>query len=352
MPDRINSSYETSRHNCPRFLHRVHFLTCGTSEKALVSYNQSIAPLRPLPGIVIANLCADLQWRGYEMKLDAVLQYAESDAVHPRDLLIFTDADALVNNVVAASADGLIYRFEQAWAAWPRARVIFQAEAFCWAPWSKKWPAGRVCSPEVVKLYSAYDYHNHAFARCPRYLNSGMYAGLAGEMLPIIAQWRAGAAVLSGKSPGAAWPGAPPTCYRGDQCVVTNLLLRSNGTIALDTREHLFASAATPAVPGDAEWGAANRGGGAIRCGDTRCRATARVEVGWQLDGNRNGNSLSRFPEYRQACKLSESPPVLIHFQGVAKSQLDSQFVRRWLRFRANAFSAELRVSATRCQRS
>ena len=100
MPDRISTSDEIRTGT--RILHRLHFVTCGTNEKALVGYNQSITPLRTLPGIIIANLCAGLQWRGYEMKLDAVLEYAQSDAVHPRDLLIFTDADALVNNVVAA----------------------------------------------------------------------------------------------------------------------------------------------------------------------------------------------------------------------------------------------------------
>ena len=49
MPDRISTSDEIRTGT--RILHRVHFITCGTNEKALVGYNQSITPLRTLPGI-------------------------------------------------------------------------------------------------------------------------------------------------------------------------------------------------------------------------------------------------------------------------------------------------------------
>ena len=353
---------------------KTHMLTCETRAEALIAYNDSVSPLLERGDMAVTNLCAGMAWRGFEMKIDSVLSYARcgptvrppykthymhgmswhvhvcatrmctlcdsffllsSGTAAPDDLIIFTDADVIVNEVDTSS--GMLRRFEAALTGQPAARVVFQAEAFCWAPWAKAWPLGRICSPEVVAGYQSLGYHRLP-PRCPRHLNSGGYAGLVRDVVPILRQWRAGAAVLSGAKPGTAWPGAPPLCYRGDQCVVTNLMLRSNGSIGLDTREHLFASFSQPVLPGMPGWKEGFRGGGAIRCGDTKCRAAGRLSNSWRLVGDGDdvdGGHLVRHEDYRAACRIEASmSPALIHFQGVAKDQLSTHEVRDWLRRR------------------
>ena len=323
---------------------RVHFLVCETRPSVLWSYNQSITPLvhGGSTGILVVNLCANSTWgawdRGGAMKHARVSAYIRSGAAAPDDLLLFSDSDVIINAV--ENATGLLRRFDEAQVGKPRIRIIFMAEPFCWAPWAKTWPTGRVCSPQVVAQYQRQFLNTSMPARCPRYLNAGSYAGRARDVDLLVKQWLAGMAVLTGGTVGATWPGPPPVCYRGDQCVATNLLLNSNGFIGLDIHERLFASGTVAALPGSAVWRGADRGGGAIRCGDTRCRAGTRLHAAWQLVGTDRGTSAAwgghfeRREEYRVAC-ATIGAPVLIHFQGVAKAILMSHDVRDWLKRRA-----------------
>lgn len=260
-----------------------------------------------------------------------------SHATAPDDLLIFTDADAVVNAVETSA--GLLRRFNAARTQLTTQapfRLVFQAEPFCWAPWAEAWPSGRICSPEVVGLYKAQGYLQLP-PRCPRFLNSGGYAGLVRDISPILRQWRDGARVLSGAKPGAAWPGTAPQCFRGDQCVATNLMLRSNGSIGLDIREQLFASAYLPVLPMMKGWGTGFRGGGALSCGDVKCRAHTKLADSWHFVNSQSSADAGHFErpeEYRAVCHV-QVPSTMIHFQGIMKGLLKSSgTVTTWLRRR------------------
>ena len=319
---------------------RAHFLVCETRPSALHPYNQSIKPLgRTNNSIVLSNLCSDATWgpwnRGSTMKHERVAEYIRSGASAPDDLIIFSDSDVILNAV--DDATGIVRRFEEARSGHPRIRIVFSAEPFCWAPWAMKWPTGRVCNPLVVRRYQRVQ-NASTPPSCPRYLNAGSYAGRAKDVAVLVQQWRAGMSALAGGRVGAAWPGPPPQCYRGDQCVATHLLLNSNGTIGLDRHERLFAAAAMAVLPNSAEWRKANRGGGAIRCGDTRCRAQTRLDAIWQLvdiEGSASmGGRFQRPVDYRATCQ-TRGAPVLIHFQGVAKGILAGRALQHWLVRRA-----------------
>ena len=321
---------------------RVHFLVCETRPSALLSYTQSIKPmLRPDSGILVVNVCTNLTWGPWDsgslMKHAQVAAYL-SGIPTPNDLLIFSDSDVIINAVDDAA--GLLRRFDEARAGNPGTRIVFMAEPFCWAPWAKTWPTGRVCNPSVVARYQQQLIHPSTPPNCPRFLNAGSYVGRARDVSVLLQQWRAGMAVLSGDPVGAAWPGPSPQCYRGDQCIATHLLLNSNGTIGLDTNERLFASGTAAVLSGSSGWGHANRGGGAIRCGHTNCRAVTRFAAAWQLVGTERGASAAwgghfkRRSDYCAMCK-TPSAPVLIHFQGVAKGMLAARGMQHWLARRA-----------------
>ena len=337
---------------------RAHFLVCETRPSALSSYTRSIKPLvRPDSGILVVNVCTNLTWGPWDsgslMKHAQVAAYVRSGVPGPNDLLIFSDSDVIINAVDDAA--GLLRRFDEARAGNPRTQIVFMAEPFCWAPWAKMWPTGRICNPSVVARYQRQFIHALTPPNCPRFLNAGSYAGRARDVGMLVQHWRAGMAVLSGDPVGAAWPGPSPQCYRGDQCIATHLLLNSNGTIGLDTNERLFASGTAAVLSGSSGWGHANRGGGAIRCGDTSCRAATRFAAAWQLVGTERGASAAwgghfkRRPDYCAMCK-TPSAPVLIHFQGVAKGMLAVRGMQHWLARRAagkhRSLSIQHRLSA------
>ena len=135
---------------------RAHFLVCETRPSALSSYTRSIKPLvRPDSGILVVNVCTNLTWGPWDSgsltKHAQVAAYVRFGVPAPNDLLIFSDSDVIINAVDDAA--GLLRRFDEARAGNPRTQIVFMAEPFCWAPWAKTWPTGRICNPSVVTRY-------------------------------------------------------------------------------------------------------------------------------------------------------------------------------------------------------
>ena len=169
----------------------------------------------------------------------------------PDVLLIVLDTDVVLNGV--ASAEQLVHRFEEARGT---SRIVYQAEPFCWAPYNGRhggiyrwyvYMGG--CATNVLRMYDTM--HNQSSGqatatsrrnlswRCPRFLNSGLYAGRAVDLAIY-----AGAATAAQGSKSTSGDGAVPLgasafeggfergCYRDDdQCVATYRMLRSQGWV-------------------------------------------------------------------------------------------------------------------------
>ena len=121
---------------------------------------------------------------------------------------------------------------------------------------------------------------------------------------------------------GSAWPGPPPVCNKirlgslEDQCVATNLMLRSNGTIVLDSHEHLFASGSIVVGRNDSGQTYATRAGGII-CGPDKCLLGTRFTSSWSWSKD---DRWRRLGPYSKECAIAQdSGPTLIHFNGVSK---------------------------------
>lgn len=274
--------------------------------------------------VTLTNVCIGRPWNGLITKVEAYYEYAQS--APPAELLICSDSDAIFN--VIESADALMKRFEAALLHQPRGRIVYQGEPICWAPWGdrKKFvPKEMTCSMQVLAQYEELGHHRLPW-RCPRYLNSGGFAGLARDMTPHLQRWLAG--MVGKRKVGSAWPGPPPVCRKElvnnkiglgsleDQCVATNLMLRSNGTIVLDSHEHLFASGSIVVGRNDSGQTYATRAGGII-CGPDKCLLGTRFTSSWSWSKD---DRWRRLGPYSKECAIAQdSGPTLIHFNGVSK---------------------------------
>ena len=265
------------------------------------------------------NVCMGLRWphnghEGSSVKLRALAEYAATRPAHA--LLVYTDADALCNAAPASlSAEAVRKRWHRLARGHAHA-VVYQAEPWCWAP-NGPHQGQRQCSSRLLGRYRARSEQPlHPDWRCPRFLNGGAFAGLAGTVaLMLHAQVNA--------------TGLP--CYlHDDQCVATHTMLSAvdgaltseralasaiaaaGATVLVDVHEVFFAAAA-----------AATTGGvGCVACGNVRCFCGKRAE--WARDATTALPPLARPTAYHERCNIPNStfPPLFIHPNGPAKPYL------------------------------
>lgn len=288
---------------------RVHFLSCetrtasanGTAPRDLYARTQ-----RRLPkDAVVHNLCAGLRYTGNMLKPQQVLKYAQT--ADPRALLVFTDTDLLIN--VKLSSAELLERFE---AARGSARVLFQAEHTCFAPRDELIGGRRRprthCNEQMLHAYAAVNRRRQPWT-CPRFLNSGAYAGFAADLLPLLQLWS------QPRLPSVAPCTERPRYGWEDQCIATSLILQRNASIALDTGEAIFATAAAvrPCTTTRSKCWECGRPKEANGIRRPRCESDETLVWTRQADGR-----LHRLSSYLSQCGTSLAP-FAIHFNGPAK---------------------------------
>ena len=269
--NRAHVPSSTSRHLhdaplnlCPQ---RVHLITCETrTAETTNAFNATVGkardiqklsfdPLRYRDGFVVRNLCEHQAWPNKHFglkKVSALSQYASQLALSsPNDLIIFSDSDVLLNER-AITVQSVLSRYELA-----RRRseaIIFQAEPWCFAPFRRqirekdgnrsriRQEDGTVCPPGVLRQYERRWGRSKYGWRCPRYLNSGLFAGSAGAIARLTALW---------EHPQVWLHACAPRKHHGadDQCIATMIALMGNVTIELDVQEWMFATAGTAVMP-------------------------------------------------------------------------------------------------------
>ena len=298
------------------------------------SYLRSLAAFASEPRFVRANACLGYKWEGFFTKARAILAYLASGRAAPHDLVLFSDSDVVFNAPVAVAE--VQRRFEAALEDnGPECRVLFQAEAWCVSPWRSANGAVHLSCAEDVGV----GYAERGFGLdplCHGLLNSGGVIGRAADLEPVYRQWTA---------PAAEWPPLPTTRARqrragpdeqgpascaleagGDQCLAAHLLLRSNGTVGVDVRSRIFATAAVALwhngsrTPTPAKYESVAV---ALRaresCGgapSTRCGGSSALQ--WQRSAERSG-ALERPGWYQELCRPAPAGPLVIHFNGPVK---------------------------------
>ena len=290
-------------------------------------------------GFTIAELCASKVWPKRDfgiLKARAVAEYAQR--VPPTDVLIFSDSDVLFNS--AASPKDVLHRFHNARGS---ARVVFMAEPWCFAPTmqtvTRRSGAARQieaisCTKAKLAQYERADSsHAQRHWRCPRFLNSGLYAGFASEVATLGELWAQPALWLDGCQPRPMWGYA-------DQCIATEIMLLGNVSIALDVHEALFASGGTAVAPPPIRSRHANSTG-CTKCGRTACHCSLLNE--WRIpdqrrprrpspkDGRAGALPLQRSADYRSSCAIADAGPLIIHFNGVSKKLAKTAEMRAWI---------------------
>ena len=294
------------------------------------SYLRSLAAYAPEPRLVRANACIGYKWDGFFTKAKAILAYLASGRAAPHDLVLFSDSDVLWNAPVPVAE--VHRRFEAALEDnGPSCRVVFQAEAWCVSPWREANGAVHLsCAEDVGAGYAERGFGLDPL--CHGLLNSGGVIGRAVDLEPVYRQWTA---------PAAEWPPLPTSHPRrragpneqgpascaleagGDQCLAAHLLLRSNGTVGVDVRERIFATAAvalwrngsrTP-TPMKYPWPSRS---GRVSCGSApsmRCGGSSSLQ--WQRSAE--SGVLERPRWYQELCNLASAGPLVIHFNGPVK---------------------------------
>ena len=307
---------------------------------ASADYVRTLAHYRahyPRRWLVVHNVCVGRPWEGFMTKMHALSDYLASSKAAPKDLVLFADSDVLWNRPL--SADEVAHRFDAALSECGRScRVIFQAEAWCHAPWVDRSNASCSkahfwCSPHTRTAYRALGYPRVP-SLCHGLLNSGGFVGRAKDLARVVNQWI---------QPPSSWPKLPvPLSDSGllgpvgacsgtgfDQCLATHLLLRSNGTIGIDVRERFFATGAVATGPGQPRtrrhwpnlaWKDFCGSEPAVDCGASYTPQWLAV----------NG-TLVRPPAYQAQCQLEPRGPMLVHFNGPSKWEQSHRMFRGWV---------------------
>ena len=208
---------------------RVHLLSCETrpsfgntsSFRDLHFESRKLLP----HGFVMRNLCTGMRWesggRSLMAKPRKLLDYALSTG--PRELLVFTDSDVVFN--AKLDSHELLRRFESARNG---SKLLFQAEPMCWAP------AGNLlhCSREILQAYAGRP-SAKVPSRCPRFLNSGAFAGHAADLVPVLRLW----------TKPERWVRTTRNGFC-DQSVIMSMWLQGNASVQLDYHETIFATSA------------------------------------------------------------------------------------------------------------
>ena len=238
-----------------------------------------------------------------------MLEYAK--AVNPRDLLVFTDTDVIIN--ARMRVGDVFRRFD---AARLGSRLLFQAEPICFAPRielvGRRNATRTHCSDQMLREYALGPTGTLPWD-CPRFVNAGAYAGYAADLVPVLRQWL------------QPWVWAPPCIERprfgwDDQCIVTAMALRGNVSIRLDAQEAMFASAGTvrPCTASRFrcwECGRPKREG-------TQSRPRCDVDTTFAWKAQKDG--LQRLPEYTERCRGAGLTPLIMHFNGASKKIMTS----------------------------
>ena len=357
------------RHEVMHRRAHVHILACYVEEpngpafnSTLLARSLSSARFSHDKRVRVANICASLKagalpsfgsddanahFAVNRLRLAKVGEYATHTASR-EDLIISLDADVVLNSEVFVGAAEFWRRFEEARAG---SRVVYQGEPFCWTPHNDGFFKLGGCSREVLAGYGARELPSTSRSerwRCPRFLNSGMYAGRAADIQVMatlqeqLAQSKPNESLLTARTlrhgrlrTARRVDGAHNCFYRDDQCVATHFMLHNTGWIAIDSAEALFATATVSTQEMDP-----GRSERCVSCGNQTCRCSSvnqwtltRWPHGASPNRSHNHGSWMRAPAYREACGIHRWSPLFIHFQGPCKFKLVPVFddwVRRW----------------------
>ena len=335
---------------------RVHVLTCYVALGHDSSYNATLlARTMPTNGSVrLTNVCEHVRPSALHskfglnaLKLEMVRHFATTHtSVGSNDLLIVADTDVIVNTDSARAAldhDEVIRRFEKARRGF---KLLFQAEPWCWAPYTgsnhkPSWSSHRPsCRPDVLTDYnSTPDWSSNW--RCPRFLNSGLYAGWTSDVLQL----------ASFMDNASSWPGGTPLCFEADdQCLATHFMLRHPGWVRLDVQQQLLATGARPTV-----WSAGHTTRASVPCGSVApCRcdgsfnsaASGWRDSEWHIDRTSQldvwckptrtecGDAPAASGATVAAETSGDASPLMIHLNGQCKDVLAHQ-VADWIARRA-----------------
>ena len=326
----------------------VHLLSCETRpavHNGTTARDLRLRTLKALsPSFIITELCTNRVWPKRDfglMKVRAVADYAHH--APPKDVLIFVDSDVLFNSGMTTPGE-VVRRFH---AARGSSRILFMAEPWCFAPTMKavtrrSGSARSVnvdhgCTEATLLRYEHADRsHAQRSWRCPRFLNSGLYAGVASEVAKLGELWAKPTLWLSGCQKRPNWGYA-------DQCIAMEIMLLGNVSIALDTHEALFASGGTAVEPpprGPRHLHGKNLSSTRCSaCGRTACHCSLRNE--WSIpdswrastfDNQMGLRSLRRRAGYRNLCANTEVAPFIIHFNGVSKRLMKTAEMLAWIK--------------------
>jgi hypothetical protein len=196
------------------------------------------------------------------------------------------------------------------------------------------------CTEDRLRAYEAIPGHSSRDWRCPRYLNSGAYAGRASDVAELARLW----------AQYETWHGPcnpRPKEGHDDQCIAMQMQLWQNVSIGLDYHEALFANggAATPASRRGREQLRTHEWTGlSKRRNSTHCNPCGRVRCGcsllpaWQVPARKTGRAaaaslaLTRRDDYRAMCGVAKEGPFAIHFNSAAsKWTLRHPTMQRWI---------------------
>ena len=189
------------------------------------------------------------------------------------------------------------------------------------------------------ELFAFYDARHAGMQRpslplCPRFLNSGGVIGYAEDMLKLYEEWAIPASQWSPRANGPSLTReqlGPASCANDDQCLAHYLFRRSNGTIALDASERIFASAATAVNASESHEDSSFKWPveGSQHCGSDVCRASRKLlwrrSFALPADGRLVRSEIG-------TCGLHEAGPMTIHFNGPLKGDWKSaDTITNWL---------------------
>ena len=295
--------------------------------------------LRGNKKLVLRELCAGRRWPSQDfgvLKDQVLSEYAK--AVPPNDLLWFTDSDVLFN-LDATTPSKVQRRFE---AARNGAHVVFMAEPWCFAPTTvmsacrgggRRLVPRTACSDSLLAQYERMPrWEPSRLWQCPRFLNGGAYIGFASEVAKVAELLGKAASRKRAERDQAAllFKECRPRAGEGynEQCVATEILLRSNASVTIDTHEAIFASGGTAiqAFATARPYKTVNSTH-CSACGRQRCRCSLLND--WRMPAGRG--KLLRNNAYIDKCMIHRGGPLVVHFNGVSKGIMKQQAILSWL---------------------
>ena len=207
----------------------IHYISGNATSFSRTLLSRSLAV--GVTAALVKNVCDDLtqlpagenRFAATRMRLSRVAAYVHANSLTKDDVLVVTDTDVVANLVSTLDVAEVVRRYDEARRG-SGARIVFQAEPFCWAPWGRS-PHQRACSPPVRALYAAFHQqlsggHQQPDWYCPRFLNAGMYVGRATDLVWMNTSY----AAMAGH-----WRAAGATCFNmDDQCLATHFLLHAS----------------------------------------------------------------------------------------------------------------------------